>query len=58
MIISDMEELGIKLDKEKNIELERKEGLISTPDSKIKLYLIPTNEELEIAKETLELIDE
>ena len=30
------------------------EKVISTPDSKIKVYVIPTNEELMIAKETLE----
>ena len=29
---------------------------ISTPDSKVKLYVIPTNEELMIAEETLGLI--
>ena len=30
--------------------------VISTPDSKIKVYVIPTNEELMIAKETLRLV--
>lgn len=56
MVISDMECLGIKLDKKKNNELEHSEGLISTPDSKIKLFIMPTNEELEIAKQTMEVI--
>ena len=55
--ISEMENLGVKLDKEKNIELERGEGLISTPDSKVKLFIIPTNEELQIARETLEIVN-
>ena len=32
------------------------EGIISTTDSKIKMYVIPTNEELEIANETMELV--
>ena len=33
------------------------EKVISTPDSKIKVYVIPTNEELMIAKETVRLIE-
>lgn len=56
MVISDMDFLGVKLDKEKNMELEHSEGLISTPDSKVKLFVIPTNEELEIAKQTMDVI--
>jgi len=32
------------------------EVMISTPDSRVKLLVIPTNEELAIARETLELI--
>lgn len=55
--ISDMENLGVILDKEKNIEYEHGQGMISTPDSKVKLFLIPTNEELQIARETMEIID-
>lgn len=58
MIISDMECLGIKLDTIRNKECERGEGIISTDDSKIKLFVLPTNEELQIAKETMELVDE
>lgn len=57
MVISNMEYLGIKLDKERNQACERGEGLISTDDSKIKLFVLPTNEELQIAKETMELVD-
>ena len=58
MVISDMDFLGIKLDKERNKVCERGEGMISTDDSKVKLFLLPTNEELQIAKETMELVDE
>src|SRR5574344_1093166 len=58
MVISDMEELGIELDKEKNEKTCRGEGIVSKDTSKIKLYVIPTNEELEIAKQTLDLIKE
>ena len=47
--------LGAILDEEKN-KIRGKETLISTPDSKVKILVIPTNEELMIAKETLELV--
>ena len=49
-----LEFLGIKLDKEKN-KLRGEAILISTDDSKIKVFMIPTNEELMIARETLRL---
>ena len=58
MTISNMECLGIKLDKQRNLDCERGEGLISTDDSKIKLFILQTNEELQIAKETMEIVDE
>lgn len=47
--------LGIKL----NYEVNKKRGeeiLISTPDSKIKVYVIPTNEEVVIARDTIKLL--
>lgn len=47
--------LGIKIDEEKN-NIRGKQALISTPDSKIKVYVIPTDEELMIARDTLSLI--
>ena len=53
--VSGLEELGIKFDNSHN-DNEMYEGIISTPDSKIKMYVIPTNEELEIAKETIAAI--
>ena len=58
-VISNMEELGIELDVDRNKSLTRGgEGVISKDTSKIKVYLIPTNEELEIAKQTLALVKE
>lgn len=57
-VVSNMEELGLELDKERNKKAFRGEGLISKDSSKIKIYLIPTNEELEIAKQTVELVKE
>ena len=53
--VSGLEELGIKFDNSHN-DNEQYEGIISMPDSKIKMYVIPTNEELEIAEETMELV--
>ena len=58
MIISNMEYLGVVLDKARNKEFERGEGMISSDDSKVKLFVLPTNEELQIAKETMELVDD
>lgn len=47
--------LGITIDKEKN-KLKGKETIISTPDSKVKVAIVPTNEELAIARETVALL--
>ena len=49
------EYLGIKIDLEKN-NVRGKEVEISTPDSKVKVFIIPTNEELKIARETVALV--
>ena len=50
--------LGVKVDEAVNREMRRgKEGLISTPDSKIPVWVIPTNEELLIARDTLALVE-
>ena len=58
-VCKDMEFLGIKLDKDKNAHPPRdEEVLISAPDSKVKVYIIPTNEELYIARETLKHKDD
>ena len=47
--------LGIKIDDEAN-SVRGKDIVISTPDSKVKVMVIPTNEELAIARETLALV--
>ena len=44
---------GVKLDEEKNQAIKGDEAKISAPDSKVEVYVIPTNEELMIAKETM-----
>ncbi len=53
-VCSNMEFFGIKLDTEKNAKVLRQSNYveISTADSKVKVYVIPTNEELMIAKDT------
>ena len=48
--------LGIKLDEAKSNAAVGEYGVISTDDSKVKVCVIPTNEELAIARETLELV--
>ena len=52
-IVSGLEELGIEIDAERNNT--RKEALISSDNSRIKVFVVPTNEELMIARDTLEL---
>ena len=47
--------MGIKLDAEKN-KARGKEVMISTPDSKVQVWVVPTNEELMIAQDTAELV--
>ena len=48
--------MGVDLDVDAN-NMRGEEKVISKPDSKIKVYVIPTNEELMIAKETLRLVN-
>ncbi len=58
MTLSDMEYLGIKMHEKRNLEGSAKETLISCDDSKIPVYVIPTDEEFEIAKQTEEICSE
>ncbi len=53
MVCEDMEFLGINIDKHEN-DL-RKPGIreLQTPESKVKILVVPTNEELEIARQAL-----
>ena len=53
-----LEFLGVKLDENLNKEMVLgKEGKISAPDSKIQVFVIPTNEELVIARDTKALVE-
>lgn len=56
MATENMEYFGIKLDQEKN--LVRGTVEISAPDSKVKVLVIPTNEELVIASDTMAIVSE
>ncbi len=51
-----LEYLGIKIDKSVNDTLRGKEAVISTADSKVKVVVVPTDEEIVIARDTLELV--
>lgn len=55
LICHNLGNLGIKLDPLKN-KVRGKETIISTEDSKVKLLLIPTNEELMIARDTFNIV--
>ena len=55
-VIEGLSVLGVKLDYDKN-EIRGKVQKISASDSSIKVYVIPTDEELMIARDTLELIN-
>ena len=46
---------ALEIDKEKN-GVRGEETIVSTPDSKVKVLVVPTNEELAIARETMELV--
>ena len=52
-----LEFLGIKIDKAKNATIHGEEAIISTPDSKVKVVVVPTDEEIVIARDTKELVE-
>lgn len=56
MVCDNLKFFGVKLDKKVNDATHGDEAVISTPDSKIKVVVIPTNEELVIAKDTMRLV--
>ncbi len=54
-ILSHFGYMGVQLDREAN-QVRGEEKIISTPDSRVKIAVIPTNEELAIARETVALL--
>ena len=55
-VVEGLEFLGVKIDPEINNTLRGEEKIISTPDSQVKVVVIPTDEELMIASDTMALI--
>lgn len=51
-----LEWMGVKLDKEKNEKVRGEEAVISAPDSRVQVVVIPTDEELMIATDTMNLL--
>ena len=56
-VCEDMEFMGMKIDVEKNDGLRSEEAIISLPDSKVKIMVVPTDEEFMIAADTLEILE-
>ena len=52
-----LEFLGIKIDKAKNATIHGEEAIISTLDSKVKVVVVPTDEDIVIARDTKELVE-
>ena len=50
--------MGVKIDVDANDAARSAETIISAPDSTVKVALIPTNEELVIARDTMHLVSE
>lgn len=55
-ICEKMEYMGLLLDSEKNKLIHGEEAIISTPESKVQVLVVPTNEELMIAMDTAEIL--
>ncbi|MEN9918778.1 MAG: hypothetical protein RL662_1214 [Bacteroidota bacterium] len=56
IVCSGLEFMGIKLDLEKNKQIHGDEAIISTPDSRVKVVVIPTDEEFMIASDTMTIV--
>ncbi|HET7624677.1 MAG TPA: acetate kinase [Verrucomicrobiae bacterium] len=56
-ICANLDNLGIILDSEKNGSAKARESIISAPDSRVKILVIPTNEELVVAREVKRFLE-
>ncbi len=57
LITANLDQLGILLDPAKNATARAREADISAPDSRVKVWVIPTNEELVVAREVRRLLE-
>ncbi len=55
-VCENMKFLGIEIDSKKNVEFNGKEHDISTDDASVRVWIVPTNEELTIARDTVEIV--
>ena len=55
-VLEGLEFLGVELDKEVNAKMRGEEAVLSTPNSRVKVLLIPTDEELMIASDTYDIV--
>ena len=51
-----MEFLGLKLNADKNVDCNGKEHDISADDARVRVWIVPTNEELTIARDTMAIV--
>ena len=56
-VCSNLQFMGINIDEEVNAVIRGKEAIISTPDSKVKVVVIPTDEEMMIASDTMSILE-
>ncbi|MGB9603829.1 MAG: acetate kinase, partial [Limisphaerales bacterium] len=56
-VCAGLESLGIEIDKQANENVRAREAVISKPGSKVKVMVIPTNEELVVAREVKRFLD-
>jgi acetate kinase len=57
-VLSGLEVLGVRLDPERNASTSREARVISTDDSPVTVLVVPTNEELEIARQSVQAVRE
>lgn len=56
-VLTGLERLGISLDLEKNAVRSKQARVISAPESEVQVLVVPTNEELEIAQQSLSVVE-
>jgi acetate kinase len=57
LVCSDLDYFGISLDQEKNKHKIKSLQLLNKPNAKVSILVVPTNEELEIAKQAYNLVN-